>query len=233
MRRGLISLPVLLIVSVLAACDSGGTGASRRSSSSTDRSTGAPSSQQAAPPAANETALGLTRRRSRVYRNVCNMQAATAPAGARSCPPRIPAGPLKVMYRGKSLGRDGPEGGFSAELASRSLNRLGGRSIATNGGHWRYDVVWSPRMRRAVVQVGIQRPVNAHESSSCRPTHVAARQVLACKVVAYERGGGVNGGHIAYVWDDARVTYVISVHGYANEPRARAMMAALIAAAAG
>jgi hypothetical protein len=88
-------------------------------------------------------------------------------------------------------------------------------------------------MRRAVVQMGIQRPVNAHESSSCRGTRVAARQMLACRVVAYKRGGGVNGGHIAYVWDDARVTYVISVHGYANEPRARAMMAALIATADG
>ena len=52
-------------------------------------------------------------------------------------------------------------------------------------------------------------------------------------MVAYKRGGGVNGGHVAYVWDDARVTYVISVHGYANEPRARAMRAALTAAADG
>ena len=43
----------------------------------------------------------------------------------------------------------------------------------------------------------------------------------------------MNGDHIAYVWDDARITYVISVHGYANEPRARAMMAALTAAANG
>ena len=57
--------------------------------------------------------------------------------------------------------------------------------------------------------------------------------MLACRVVAYRRGGGVNGDHIAYVWDDARITYVISVHGYANEPRARAMMAALTAAANG
>ena len=32
---------------------------------------------------------------------------------------------------------------------------------------------------------------------------------------------------LAYVWNHAGVTYVISVHGYANEPRARAMMTAL------
>jgi hypothetical protein len=118
-------------------------------------------------------------------------------------------------------------------LASRSLDRLDGKRVATNGGHWRYVVVWNPRARRAVVQMGIRQPVNAQESSSCRRTQVAARQMLACRVVPYERGGGVDGGHIAYVWDDARVTYVISVHGYANEPRARAMMAALTAAADG
>lgn len=88
-------------------------------------------------------------------------------------------------------------------------------------------------MRRLVVQMGIRLPVNAREPSSCRRTHVAAQQMLACRVVAYERGGGVNGGHIAYVWDDAGVTYAISVHGYANEPRVRAMMAALTAAADG
>jgi hypothetical protein len=51
----------------------------------------------------------------------------------------------------------------------------------------------------------------------------------ACRVVPYQQGGGLNGGHIAYVWNHAGVTYVISVHGYANEPRARAMMTALAA----
>ncbi len=35
---------------------------------------------------------------------------------------------------------------------------------------------------------------------------------------------------IAYVWDNGSAAYVISVHGYANERRVRAMMAALVAA---
>ena len=86
-------------------------------------------------------------------------------------------------------------------------------------------------MRRTVVQLGVRRPVNARESSSCRETRVAAWRMMACRAVPFERGGGVNGGHIVYVWDHARVTYAISIHGYANEPRARAMIAALTAAA--
>jgi hypothetical protein len=232
MRRGFISLSALLVVSWLAACDRGGSGASGGSSSN-GRSASAQSSGQATPRAASEMALGLTRQWPGAYRGVCSVQAETAPADARSCPPLIPAGALTVTYSGKSLGRDGPEGGFSADLASRSLDRLEGRRIATNGGHWRYDVAWDPRMRRTVVQMRILRPVNAAESSTCRPMNLVERKMLACRVVAYKRGGGVNGGHIAYVWDDARVTYVISVHGYANEPRARAMMAALTAAADG
>src|SRR5688500_10682327 len=118
MCRGLMTPSALLIVSLLVACDSGGSGASRGSSSA-DRGTGVRSSRQATPP----LGLGLARRQPPAYRGVCSMQAATAPAGARTCPPLIPAGPLKVAYRGKSLGRDGPDGGFSADLASRSLDR--------------------------------------------------------------------------------------------------------------
>jgi hypothetical protein len=48
-------------------------------------------------------------------------------------------------------------------------------------------------------------------------------------VVPYERGGGLHGGHVAYVWRSADATFVLSVHGYRNEPRVRAMLAAWMA----
>lgn len=120
--------------------------------------------------------------------------------------------------------------GFLADLSSHSLDRLRGVPIATNGGHWHYDVTWSAAARRLLVRHGVQRPPAASSPSSCRWLQVAGERVQACRVVAYERGGGLNGGHIAYVWNHGRVTYVISLHGYSNEPRARAMTAALIAA---
>lgn len=41
--------------------------------------------------------------------------------------------------------------------------------------------------------------------------------------------GGYYGGHIAYAWRHKDVVYHITIHGYANEPRASLMMAALIA----
>jgi hypothetical protein len=132
-----------------------------------------------------------------------------------------------VLYRGRSLGSDSAGGGYSADLASHSLSHLGGPRVETNGGHWRYDVAWVPSVRRAVVRVGVERPRNASGPSSCRHVRVAAHEMEACRVVPHERGGGLNGGHIAYVWNHTSVTYVISLHGYANEPRARAMMAAL------
>lgn len=231
MRRGFISLSSVIIGGLLAACGQGRSEATRQSSHRADK-TSPSSRQQAVPLTARETALGLTRRLPRAYRRVCEKQAADAPAGARTCPPLIPAGPLKVAYRGRSLGRDSSEGGFSADLASRSLGQFAGKRVATNGGHWRYDVVWMPHVRRVVVDMGIRHPTNG-SASSCRETRVATQHMLACKVVAHNRGGGVNGGHIAYVWDDSGVAYAISIHGYANEPRARAMMAALSTAAGG
>jgi hypothetical protein len=47
-------------------------------------------------------------------------------------------------------------------------------------------------------------------------------------VVPYEQGGGLNGGHIACVWTSGRATYVVSLHGYGNEPRVQAMTQALM-----
>lgn len=169
--------------------------------------------------------LGLTRQLPAAYLRVCERQARDAPPPARTCPPLVPTGSLRVLYSGPSLGRDSGGGGYSADLASRSLGRLGGRRVETNGGHWRYDVAWSPAVRSAVVRF-VERPSNSSEPSSCRRVRVADQEMEACRVVPYQRGGGLNGGHIAYVWSHAGVTYVISVHGYANEPRARAMMTA-------
>jgi hypothetical protein len=50
----------------------------------------------------------------------------------------------------------------------------------------------------------------------------------ACLVPPYEQGGGYY-GDIAYAWRHKDVVYHITIHGYANEPRASLMMAALIA----
>ena len=90
-------------------------------------------------------------------------------------------------------------------------------------------MTWTRAVRRLVVGVGVERPSAAAAPSRCRRVVLARQPVRACRVVPYERGGGLNGGHIVYVWDHGRATFVVSVHGYANEPRARAMMLALIA----
>ena len=119
-------------------------------------------------------------------------------------------------------------GGFLADIASASLSDLGGERIRTNGGHWHYDVSWTPAVRRVLVGEFVEHPVHA-KPSACRHLRLGGERIEACRVVPYEQGGGLNGGHIAYVWTQGRVSYVISVHRYANEPRARAMTEALIA----
>jgi hypothetical protein len=178
---------------------------------------------------ARARALDLARELPASYRRVCAKQAAYAPEGARLCPPLIPAGRLKVIDAAPFSQRHDLRGGFLADLSSRPLDRLGRERIATNGGHWHYDVSWTPAVGRVLVHGMVERPVNAGRSSSCRRLRVAGLRVEACRVVPYEQGGGLHGGHIAYVWRNGRVTYVISAHGYGNEPRARAMTEALIA----
>jgi hypothetical protein len=180
--------------------------------------------------AADAAALGLTRRLPADYQAVCAEQAAYAPVGARTCPPLVPDGRLKVIVAQPFSKQARYRGGYSADVASRSLSRLRGERIDTNGGHWHYDVSWTPAVRQLQVGRGVQRPPSAAEASSCRRSRLGTAEVEVCEVVPYEKGGGLNGGHIAYVWRYERVAYVVSVHGYENEPRARAMMAALITA---
>ena len=173
-------------------------------------------------------ALGLTRKLPAAYQRVCDEQAAVAPAGARVCPPLVPAGSLEVIDADPFSPRPRRGGGYLADLASPSLSELASKRIETNGGHWHYDVSWTTEARRLLVRRGVEHPANASRASKCRVLRLGGEGVEACRVVPYEQGGGLNGGHLAYVWRHGPVTYVVSLHGYANEPRARAMTQALM-----
>lgn len=172
--------------------------------------------------------LGLTRRLPAAYRRVCAEQAAYAPEGAAVCPPLIPAGRLKVIDAAPFSKRESLRGGYLADVSSASLSELGDEHMETNGGHWHYDVSWTPAVRRLLVRRGVERPANSNRASACHKLRSGGEPVEACRVVPYEQGGGLNGGHIAYVWTHGRATYVVSLHGYGNEPRVRAMTQALM-----
>lgn len=167
--------------------------------------------------------LALTRDPPRAYRSMCARLAAYAPPAARVCPPLVPAGPMKLEFAGPFSRERRYRGGFVADLSSHAIDTLAGRPIATNGGHWHFDVSWTPAVRRLAVGRAIE------QRGRCRRVRVAGARVEACRVIPYSQGGGLHGGHIAYVWTRGRTTYVVSLHGYANEPRAAAMMAAWIA----
>jgi hypothetical protein len=139
-----------------------------------------------------------------------------------------PDGRLAVLYSGRIGGRDSGLGGFSADLASPSIGRVDGTPVQTNGGHWRYDVAWTKRARDFAVDRNVVRPPRAARPSACHRRRVAGQRMRMCRVAPHERGGGINGGHIAYVWRDGTIAYVISLHGYGNRARTRAMMRALV-----
>jgi len=86
----------------------------------------------------------------------------------------------------------------------------------------------TPAVRR-LVRRGVELPANAADASVCRKQRLGAHRVQTCRVGAFEKGGGINGGHVAYVWRHEKTAFVVSLHGYRNEPRARAMLAAWIA----
>jgi hypothetical protein len=166
-----------------------------------------------------ERALGLTRRLPDAYVTRC---ARIPPdAGANPCPPLKPEGQLKVA------GPYGQPGSRTLDLGSGSLNSIGGAPVDTNGGHWTISVAWSASGRQLLDSqlhaIGRPRP-----TSPCTAASLEGERVGACRVLAYDAGGGYYGGHIAYAWQRGRLVYHITIHGFANEPRLRLMMAALI-----
>jgi hypothetical protein len=168
--------------------------------------------------------LNLTRRLPATYTSACRELAASVPPGIAACPPVIPAGALKVEVAAPFSRARRYRGGYSMSFASCSLDRYRGRSIETNGCHWAYELGWSHLTGRIVVE-----RVTAAPGTVCRWRSLAGQRVRACRVPPFEQGGGFHGGHIAYLWERPAASVVLSVHGYRNEARVRAMMTALIA----
>jgi hypothetical protein len=116
------------------------------------------------------------------------------------------------------------------DLGSASLSWIGGAPVDANGGHWTVSVAWGPNGRQLLHKqlhaIGVWYGSNLR--SACMVISLEGERVQACRVPAYDAGGGYYGGHIAYAWRRGRVVYHVTIHGYANEPRLRLIMAALI-----
>lgn len=208
-------LIVLTAVSLMPA----GCGGERRDGGS------APASPVADVSAAEAQRLGLTRTLPERVRRVCDDLAAYAPKGVGVCPPLVPRATTEVMDAKPFSKRKGLRDGWLSDFESAAIEPV---------GHWRFDVVWSAAVRELVVVKGVEVPVNGGGArSDCHWGVVGGERVEACQVLPYEAGGGVNGGHVAYVWPHGRATYVVSIHGRENGLKARAMMEALIGAVAG
>jgi hypothetical protein len=175
--------------------------------------------------------LGLTRRLPSGYKVACRRLVAYATPKVAVCPPVVPAGPLKVAIAAPFSRTRRDRGMFTMSFASCSLNTYRGRAIETNGCHWAYELGWTRRTRRIVVERVTHGGNPANPRSACSWQHLAGQRVQACRVPPFNQGGGFHGGHAAYLWDRHTEAAVLSAHGYPNQPRVRSMMLALIHAA--
>jgi hypothetical protein len=117
----------------------------------------------------------------------------------------------------------------SLDLGSASLSWIGGAPVDTNGGHWTVAVAWGSNGRPVLHKTphAIAGWHGSHPRSACTVVRLEGERVQACRIPAYDAGGGYYGGHIAYAWHGP-VVYHVTIHGYANEPRLRLMMGVLI-----
>jgi hypothetical protein len=213
MHRGLWTTTLLCALAVLGGCVGGTRDAQRPSPSPASTPVAASPS-----PAMPEASLRLTRRLPAEYVDACAVLRRRV--HANPCPPLVPDGRIKVS---------GPfERENALDLGSSSLDAINGHHVETNGGHWTIWVATSrpdrERLADALHAVGY----GGDEPSRCRFLELERERVEACQVPPYEKGGGYYGGHIAYAWQRGGVVYHVTIHGYANEPRLRLMMAALI-----
>jgi uncharacterized protein (TIGR03435 family) len=164
-----------------------------------------------APLGTSEAALGLTRRLPPEYVAACTE--ILREMHVNPCPPLVPDGPIEL--------RD--DGGL--DLMSSALNSINGRDVEANGGHWTIWVATDQKERKWLVDE--LHAVDSKKPSQCRFLELEGQRVEACQVAPYPDGGQYS-SHISYAWQRGGVVYHVTLHGYANEPRLRMMMAALI-----
>lgn len=162
-----------------------------------------------APLATSEAALALTRRLPPEYIAACTET--LRETHVNPCPPLIPDGSMSV--------------GSSGDMMSSGLNSINGRDVEAHGGHWTVGVATDLEGRKSLADD--LHAIDAKSPSQCRFLKLEGQRVEACQVPPYP-DGGYYGGHIAYAWQRGDVVYHVTLHGYANEPRLRLMMAALI-----
>ena len=207
---------VAFILGALAGCGGQDGGREARGNTDSERR-----------PADEAARLGLTAELSPSLARACARLRRLAPPRADHCLPLVPEGKAKLEYAQGSSLTPSRRDAFAMSVASSSLNQLDGARIEANGGHWSYDVAWSPTARKRLTRFA-QRPPNARRQSRCSELRLNAEAVTACRIPPYDQGGGFYGGHAVYLWQHEDVTYVISAHGYDNQARVRAMTAALI-----
>lgn len=171
-----------------------------------------------------EDRLGLTRQVSQTVTAACRV-AARDYSGTMFCPPLVPEGPAKLGLKPGPVDRRTRaqrRSSFLLDFASSSLERLHGRRIDANGGHWTFAGGTGTALD------GLIRQWLDDESTKRRTQRIAGRRTTIIFMPSFRAGGGYYGGHVVAIWRSGEYTYHLSVHGHANLPRLTAMSAAVI-----
>ncbi|HWI21673.1 MAG TPA: hypothetical protein VNT22_03560 [Baekduia sp.] len=169
-------------------------------------------------------ALGLTRNVPAVVRETCRMSSRQYD-GVVFCPPIVPVGPIKRELRPGPVSSHPKRRvplSYALDFSSPSLERFGGRSLNTNGGHWTFEAGTDPTLRLQIRPPNVQAPIRTESLS------ISGRPATLTFMPPYDKGGGYYGGHVVVMWSEDGATYQLSIHGHGNAPRAIAMAKGLI-----
>jgi hypothetical protein len=143
------------------------------------------------------------------------------------CPPLVPSGRTSAEFVGSWTGGSARSrrASYVLDFNSPSLQRIFGRPVDANGGHW-------------VVEAGTDPALSNHwggyiPRGEWRGRIALRRTTLAGVPVRIYTLAEKNlelyfAGHVAVVWRHAGVVNAVSMHGHANRPRTLAMARALI-----
>jgi hypothetical protein len=151
------------------------------------------------------------------------------------CPPIAPTGDFTVQFLAPDVGAK-DRSFYDVQVESASLHREG-----QNPGHWSFGAATTLPAVERMLKVSpfnarlCRRYNNQHANSpeQCEP-EVSDLDVDGTAVKQYLMPdypiGGINGGHVAFVWQGADAAYILSVHDPANRDRALVMLDGLMKA---
>jgi hypothetical protein len=152
------------------------------------------------------------------------------------CPPIAPVGTFTIQFIVPEPGS--PDVSYDVQGESGSLHREDG--ARQNPGHWSFGADASLARLERTLQIA---PASKRICKRYNREHRADPMPCQPEVSTFDRDGtkiteyvmpkypigGINGGHLVFVWQGSDAAYILSVHDSANRDRDLAMLDGLLA----